>query len=375
LTGLIGTFVPSDSWIHFYCLNILHGLGLFGRLINGIYACGGIITTCLVMDFYRSEKKGRLTVISDLKETVLNDGSREEVKKLSIFMKLMSRLRKLVLVGITIPLTMFRLISSVITALEFESLAFFVIQIPVLLFMIFGHQIGMMFFGSIHLLIAHWAAYFIIRLERVNKMIDQIKSDPIRGNKDSSKHRFIWAMSILGNINHEITDVINTIERHNHFLKHFLNQALLIFCFAYALAFAIVAEKYPWYLKILPEASLGGQLVVLTFTFFNVSRIHSRIVKISQKIYICQVFSSQVDYFKNSTRSNISAKDTYQVIKTKFTILRLIHRISSTNVKIGFTIGDIESFTSLSMASFFSTTISTFIMIMNFNSDYNLDRY
>ena len=95
LRSVIGFAINCNSSIHFYLLNPLHGLGFMGRFIHGIFINGfsGMIAHTLV--FFQNEKKGTLTVVTDLRYMYrkLLDPTPDETVSFMKFLKLFPYIR------------------------------------------------------------------------------------------------------------------------------------------------------------------------------------------------------------------------------------------------------------------------------------------
>lgn len=369
IRSLIGAVADSHSHLHYYSLNPLFGYGFIGRFMSGFYVCGypGII--CHSMVFFINEGKNTLTLVTDLRRMAskLSKKSPDEAKRFAFFLKLMLYVREIGLVSVTIPMALFRGIGAAVTAYKFRSLLFAVMYFPVFVLFVVAQQYIVQTYVYLHLLIAQSTAYFKLRFNKVNGLLLQIPLNPRLTKSSSHKERRInlsykhlksmnWALLNL-------EEILNEIRNHNECIKYWLRDGLLCMGGMFSLCLVFVFSDIEWYFRILPIVTFLFLAAVLGVSFSNASQLYVRIKETEKLLYSSQtVIQLQADVTELSHR--------IQVVKSKFQIMRMIHRMSSPSIKIGYTDGNGESFSPLTAASFLTTTIFVFLMFMNSKYSY-----
>ena len=365
LISITWTVAPSDSALHFYFLNPLHGLGKIGRFVAAFFAIGIVMIFLHSLSLLQQEKKAALAPVTDLRKMLvrLRNPSPEETKRLIFFMKLLSLLPWFNLF-LTIPLASITVIGSIITAYEYNCIFFLLLRIlSCLVESLVVYVPAAHVFAVVHLLTAQSSRYFILRLDANFHKLSQILSQWCK--KDRSRLTRKVDTSLL-----DLHNILNEIRDHNLCIKYFLRDALLCIECVISCLLVFVLESNAWYERFFLLLMLVSVLVLLSFSSFNAGYLFLKIRStarllhfLQEKIYIFQSVSrhrSASVLVRNKEDCHLN-----DVIKAKHQILRLIHRMSSPFLKVGFTDGDVDSFTPMSVASSVSTIVSTSLMFLN----------
>ena len=174
----------------------------------------------------------------------------------------------------------------------------------------------------------------------------------------------------------EMEQILNEVKDHNRCLKHLLRDGMMSMGCVYACAFVFLLGDNPWYIKLFLIATFFVVGVILGTSFFNVSGMVGHIRETSKLLYsvqVCLQNEAPTDQTFGRRQSaplsnQFDAGNRALMLQTKFQILRMVHRVSSPYLRIGFTVGDGESFDRLAAGLFVTTTMSISIMFMNSKS-------
>ena len=379
LRSFIGTFVPGDSLLHFYSVNPLIGFGFLGRFMSCVFISGyiGMILHSLV--YFRGEKNKDLAMITNLKEMFQNlkNPTKQEIRNFVFFLKFISYIRVAVWIIVTFPLAFFRAVGAVVTAFHYNYLPFILMYVPFWLYFIPIINFCGNIYGYTHLFIAQSTAYFRIRMNRINKYLDDVllllKSRVQRMERMRNKTK---AMYLIHQTLIEMEQILNEVKDHNRCIKHFLRDGLMSMGCVYACTLVFVLGDNPWYIKLFLIATFFVVGVILGTSFFNVSGMVGYIretSKLLHSVQVCLQNETPTDQTFGRRQSaplsnRFDSTNRALMLKIKFQILRMIHRVSSPYLRIGFTVGEGESFDRLAAGSFVTTTMSTTIMFMNSKS-------
>ena len=361
----IWTTAPSDSALHFYFLNPLHGLGKVGRFVGAFFAIGIFMILLHSLSLLQQEKKAALAPVTDLRQMLvrLRNPSPEEIKRLIFFMKLLSLLPWFNLF-LTVPLAAITAIGSIITAYEFNSGFFLLLRIlsclveSLVVFVPAAHV-----FAAVHLLAAQSSRYLILRLDANFQKLSQILSQWCKKDRWRLTRKVHTLLIDLHNILNEIRD-------HNLCIQHFFRDALLCIECVVSCLLVFVLESNTWYERFFLLLMLVSVLVFLSFSSFNAGCLFLRIRSTARLLHSLQGKIYTLESLSRHRSASVVVRNKEDchltdVIKAKHQILRLIHRMSSPFLKVGFTDGDVDSFTPMSVASSVSTIISMSLMFLN----------
>ena len=371
----IGFFADKDSDLHFYALNAFHGYGYSGKLWNGIYMCGIIAVVMHGIVFFVCEGRGHLSVITDLKKMFrrLDNPSAEEAATFLYFLKVMSYIREVAFITIWLPMILFRAVGAVLTAIRFKSLGFIVSMCVAFIPFMIVQQYICYIHGYAHLLIAQSTTYFKLRLNRVTTnfafLISSLdfKSNP----SDSQKTSLRIETSVM--INKQLLDlskILNEVGRHNRCIKHWLRNELFITGCLWAFCFFESMGDIEWYYKVSTVVSIFSWTACLCPSFLNAAKLYIHIQSIAKVLHSCQTrlqnqAQSQSRKSEDKSLEVIQQLDPINITKTKYQIMRMIHRVSSRYLRIGFTEGNGESFCPSSIIKFLSTVAFNSLMFLN----------
>ena len=366
----VGFVADKESKLHVYAINSLYGYGYLGKIWNGIYFIGGIGIVGHAIVFFSAEKRDRLSVVTELKRMFqrLENPSTQETKDFLYYLKIIVYIRELSFTAIIIPMTAFRLVGAAVTAYELQSISFLVISfISMIPAAVAQQYISYVHFYT-HLIMAQSATYLTLRLNRVDKQLQSVVSS---SRSQMHSRTFLVTMEKANKQVIDLQNILNEVGKHNHIIRHWLGNDLftvggvLTFCFIQCLDSPI-----PWYFKVSTFSSVPAWTAIMCLSFFNAAKLHLRIRSISKVLYSCQ---TQIQREAQSmTRRERSAFSTnplnarpVDVLKTKRQILRVIHRVSSPFLRIGYTEGDADSFSPSTIIRLLSTVVFNSLMFLN----------
>ena len=369
----LGFIAGRESKLHVYVLNSLYGYGYLGKILNGNYFFAGIGIVCHAIVFFVAEGRGHLTVVTELKKMFhrLESPSSEEANDFLYYLKIMIYVRELSFIAIIIPTTAFRLVGGAITAYEFQSVSFFVVSsVSMIPFAVAQQYFGYIHFYT-HLIMAQSAIYLTLRLNKVDNQLQSVVSSSMSQMHPRTFHKTVFMA--MDNINKQVIDlqkILNEVGRHNENIKQWLANdvltvgVILTFCFIQGLDSSI-----PWYLNVCTFSAVPAWIAIMFLSFFNAAKLHLRIRSMSKVLYSCQTLIQGDTQMARRPRSALSTKpmkaNPVDLLKTKYGILRVIHRVSSPFLRIGYTEGDGDSFSPSSIISLLSTVTFNSLMFLN----------
>ena len=168
----------------------------------------------------------------------------------------------------------------------------------------------------------------------------------------------------------ELETVLNETNDHNRCIKMLLKQTTTGVGIIFSLLFVFAVEASEWYQKaiLLSIAIVAG--VFASYSFITVVYLFIRIRFTAKLVHTLQtVMHSRNSWIRIRSApvmsTNRRERHPIDMIKAKYQILRMIHRMSSPYLRIGFTEGDGDSFSPASLTAFYSTIIFTSIMFLN----------
>ena len=372
--SLIGFLADEDPSINLYRLNGLYAYGFMGRVWHGIYLSGGggIILHAIVLLI--NEKRGHLTLITDMKTMYRNlpNPSAEETAAFLRFLKILVNVRKLAVTLVFVPMTCFRVVGLVLTAKEFGSLSFLIawslIFIPFLVIQGYMPHIH----AYTHLLITQSTTYFELRLKRIDRELKNAISLG-RSNAATVMQRNVIKIKVMGIVNNQLIDlqrILNEINEHNRTIKYWLRDELVLT--GCLLSFILVqsVSDIKWYFKLRTFLPVAGWSSALIPSFTSSADLFVKIRLMSKLLHSCQTVlqNDKLGRPRSVFYSSQFAPDPAKLVKTKYQVMRMIHRLSSPFLRVGYTEGDGESFSPASIGEFLSTVIFTTFMFLNSKS-------
>ena len=364
----------KESKLHIYAINSLYGYGYLGKIWNGIYFIGDVGIVGHAVVFFVTEGRGRLTVVTELKRMFqrLENPSKQETKDFLYYLKIIVYVRELSFIAIIVPMTAFRLVGGVITAYEFQSVSFLVVScISIIPFAVAQEYLSYIHVYT-HLIMAQSATYLILRLNRIDKHLQSVVASSV-----SQMHHKVFSTTVvvaMHKMNRQVIElqkVLNEVGRHNENVKQWLGNDLLTvggvltFCFIQCLDSPI-----PWYWNVCTFSAVPAWIAIMFIPFLNAAKLHLKIRSMSKVLYSCQTLLQREAQSKTQRpRSALSTKpmnaNPVDVLKTKYKILRVIHRVSSPFLRIGFTERDGDSFSPSSIIRLLSTVAFNSLMFLN----------
>ena len=372
LRFVIGFGTDSKSDLHFLILNPLYGFGYIGRFIHGIFVCGylGIIAHALV--FYANEGRGSLNIVTDIKElySKLKDPTEEEQASFMKFLKLSVYIREMMFVIAFLPLGLIRSLAAVVTAYTFNSMWFSVGYLPVFIIYLWTGKYCYQLWAYVHIIIAQSTTYLRLRLRRVERSLKNVVSKSM-----SEKNTRKLQLKIINSINdvlYDFTDILNEVLEHNKCIKHFLRDELILMAGVCVMFVVFLLGEIEWYFRlaaiiVFPVVPLG-----LAISFNGAAEIYITTRSLAKILHscqlICQIEGSQQTRYRAQSVPGIRDFPRYtDIVKTKYQIMRMIQRVSSPHLRVGFTEGDGKSFSPASAAEFVDSVVITTLMFLNSN--------
>ena len=372
--SIIGFLADEKSSINLYSLNAYYAYGFPGRVWHGIYTCGvgAIILHAIVLLI--NEKRGHLTLITDMKTMYRNlpNPSAEETATFLGFLKMLLNVRKLAVTLVFIPMTCFRAVGAVLTAKELGSLSFLIAWC-----LIFIPYVGIQWYiphmhAYTHLLIAQSTTYFELRLKRVDKELKNAIS-LTRCNAVTVMQRNVIKIKVMGMVNNQLFDlqhILNEINEHNRTIKYWLRDELVLTGCLFSFFLVQSVSDIKWYFKLSTFLTLAGWSGALVPSFTSSADLFVKIQLMSKLLHSCQTVlqNDELGRPRSVFYSSQFAPDPAKLVKTKYQVMRMIHRLSSPFLRVGYTEGDGESFSPASIGEFLSTVIFTTFMFLNSKS-------
>jgi hypothetical protein len=364
IRSLLGLVDIEYRNLHFYVFNYNYGYGSLGRFLHCLYLFGYSGMTVHLITIILDEKKGRLPMITDLKKMNDNLGVKtpKEQRNFIYYLKLLTQVRLIMFYGATIPMTSVTLLGVCLSARKFESWTFLLASIPLHILSVITTHMSVQVYAYIHLLIAQSTSYFMIRLNRIGNSIDDLVSRKDRCFELLEK-----------DVNAVITDlkeVISEIEEHNRSIRFWMRDGMLCMAGVFAAGLTFVLGNVAFYYSIAAFTFSAMFALVMMASMTKSSQLYDRVRDTGKKFYQLQVLPSTVSKGKKEKKK----KDGHLlqeliVVKIKFNIMRIIQGLCSRDeisyVRIGYTVGDEESFSPMTSASFVSSIVTTTFMFMN----------
>ena len=367
LLNIVWIVAPANYSIHFYSLNPLHGFGRIGRFVAGFYAIGLTMVLLHSLALLKHEKAGTLTPLTDLRHmyhrlSQLGHLTAKDSKQLIFFLKLLSLFRWSNLV-LALPLAILMGIGSIVTAYNFNSILFFILRIPVSQIECFGVFVpSTHIFTVVHLLTAQSSRYLVMRLDKNYRKLYKL----LVYHNTEDRNGFLWMTNRLV---FDLHSILNEIKNHNQCIKDFLRDALLCIECVISCLLVFILESDAWYEQIFLLFVMLSISIFLSLSTLNASYLFVRIQSTTKLLHSLQrnlPFQPPVSRHRSPpvlTKKRCHYQE--DVIKVKKEILRLIQRMSSPFLKVGFTEGDTNSFTPLSAAASVLSIICMSLMFLN----------
>ena len=380
---LVCLVAENQSPWHLYLLNPFLGFGILNRFTSGIYVFGYGMVALQGLTTLWAEREGKLTPISGLRTMYNKLGilSQEEYKQFTYFLRIMPYIRILGFIGITIPMVLIRVVGAVMTGYQFHGMIFILYYFPVLVVACVIIQYCVHIFTYVHLIIAQSTSYFKIRLNRVennlNKFLRQDTAAPVSRKSsfpNELKRKAIDCSKKKVDIDHvilDLQDILDELVDHNNLIKFYLRDSLYGVGGGYVNLLVFLLGPHPWYFRIIPLIPVVFGTVFMTISFTNASQLYIRILNMAKVLHSCQcVVGRELSMAKRRAKSAPSTSRGSHVsqgldLKSKFQVLRMIHRISSPHLRIGYTVGNGESFSDDTAAAFVSNIVGNTLMFLN----------
>ena len=369
-----GFIADKESKVHVYVPNSLYGYGYLGRIWNGNYFIAGIGIVGHAFVFFVAEGRGRITVLTELKRMFqrLENPSTQETKDFLYYLKIIVYVRELSFIAFIIPMTAFRVVGAALTAYELQSVSFVVLasisMIPI--------AIAQQYFAYIHiythLIMAQSAAYLTLRLNRVDNQLQSIVCSSVSQMHPRTFHKTVFVA--MHKINRQVIDlqqILNEVGRHNENIKHWLRNDLLTVGVVLSLCLIQCMDSpNVWYMNVFTFSSVPAWVAIMLLPFFHAAKLQVRIRSTSKVLYSCQtLIQTEAQSMTRRAKSALFTKpmkgNPVDLLKTKHQILRVIHRVSSLFLRIGYTEGDADSFSPSTIIRLLSTVAFNSLMFLN----------
>ena len=363
---------------------------------------GWISTVTYARVFFVNEAKGTLYPVIKLKEMYgkLSNPSQQETASFLYFLKIALYVREAGFFAIWLPMIVFRGIGAVVSAYSFNSVIFLVAFIPVFIVHMITQPYPYQVRAYTHLLIAQSTTYFQLRLSRVKKSLSTL----VIANRLKRSHTE-WIKTINSQLI-VLEEILNEVRDHNECIKYWLRDELAITGGYVSFFLVLAVGPIAWYYKMCTAVSAVFWGGMLGPSFINSALLYLRIQSLAKRLHSCQnhihlrvqsrcssgaangstVINRSHSSFQGRTktkqqtvnkirsRSNSASvlhdNDVHPmvIIKTKYQVMRMIHRVSSPFLKIGYTKGDGESFSPTSISQTISTVLFNTLMFVNVES-------
>jgi hypothetical protein len=164
-----------------------------------------------------------------------------------------------------------------------------------------------------------------------------------------------------------LQETLDELEEHNLLIKHFLSDGSYGFggCFVAMLVFVLgdhpkCINTLCWYYKAFVSVTLVLAGVFNAVSFMNAAQLYMRILNLSKALFSCQCLARN-QRIQTRTRSTPSTSQGIRpsfafnlVLKSQFQVLWMIQRISSPHLRIGYTVGNGDTFSDDTAADFVS---------------------
>ena len=359
----IWSFAPLDSPFYLSIPNPYYAYGRLGRFISATHVIGFPLTILYSLTILMNETKGSLTPVTNLKHLFdkLPHPSDHEVKKLTFLLRILPYI-PLTNFLCAFPVFSFVFIGSVLTSYELQSLTFLLASIPE--WFIEGVSLihASHTFSTVHMLIAQSARYLLTRLDRIDNSLAALLSSSQTQVKE-----------IIRKIRRTLIDldsVLDEVLDHNRCIKYWLRDSLICMGSIMTLPIVFIMESKVWYERAFIFMLGFFLLMFLSISFYYAAYIFIKIRSTAKSLHSLQ--TQLKPHYQGARRRSTSLMiqkvgDPHpsDVIKMKYQTLRLIHRMTSPFLRIGFTEGDGESFSAESVGSIISTVVFGSLMFLN----------
>ena len=362
----IGTVAGDDSPLHFYSLNALFGYGFIGRFLHGCYSISLPGTAANFVVFFMNEGRGTLSVVTGMREGIkkLGNASTSEFKILTLYLTAMLYVRDFVRVCYITPMTVFMAIGAVITAIKFKSVSFGICYIPFWILFIFHQQYVVDLYAYLNIIIAQSTIMFKIRLTQVDHALRNTISVARSTSSDRKYLQLKKRMTqIVSDSLFEMDILLKEINGHNLVIKQWLRDVELYAGAVFAMSLVFISADVEWYYRLLVGATITFLMLALCPSFLNASDLHARLRKTAKLLHSCQTVL-QIRRYASSRLNDSQFLESRNMLKIKFRVMRMIHRLTSHSVKVGFSVGDMSSFSPMTTLSFIGSTVTNCLMFM-----------
>ena len=388
--SIIGAVVDDDSVWQLYVVNPFIGFGIFSRLLSVVYSIGFPLCVFHGITIFWFERKGKLTPLTDLKVMFrkLEDPSQEEVKQFTHILRFIPYTSILGFLGVIVPACLVRAVGAAVTGYRFHGWIFAVYYCSVLFVFVFVGQYCINVLTYTHLIIAQSTSYFKIRLNRVDddlKEFTRQTRDPpkeLKGNRRASdkiqpEHNKQETTRVdLDRVVLDLQETLEELKEHNQLIKYFLRDELYGLAGIFIFFFVFMLGDHPWYFRVIPLTTVIFLAVISAVSFTNASQLYVRILFLAKSLHACQcvvVMNQGISQAKLRPRSAPSTSQGLRppmstsllVLKCKFQVLRMIQRVSSPHLRIGYTVGNGDSFSDDTAAAFVSNIFGNTLMFLN----------
>lgn len=210
-----------------------------------------------------------------------------------------------------------------------------------------------------------------MRLDRVEKTLKEVVLMAREEVSINRKTEVRVKMTVMINTAlREIQDILNEVSEHNICIKYWLRDELVNAGGMFIMFFVFSLGDIEWYYRAFTFFTVFCLLATLGVSFSNAAQLYIRILSLAKLLHSCQIVYQSAVQLQSSTRSKSAsclqqAPNPRQVLKTKYQIIRMIHRVSSHYLRIGYTEGNGESFSPASVGEFVETIVIWSLMFMN----------
>lgn len=368
--SVIGLIANQKSSLHFYTINPYYGYGTIGRFMHGVVACGIVGNTSHAMVILMNEGRGNLPLITDLKRMYEKLTNRTLREKESFFyhLKIILHIRVLVFTAVSVPIILFRGIGAFITARQFQSVNFFILYLPTSIFFIIVMQYCTQTYMYVHLLIAQSTTYFQLRLARVQQALLSVLC--VTGGQACLEPQVKQRMEpVINTALSDLKDTLVEIMQHNQCIKHWLREELISIAGMFVMGLAFTLGNVEWYFRVFPAIAITFLILAVGVSFSRAAQLFVRIQSIAIQLHSCQRLLRHETPSRLRHRTSgllppqISSRR--HTLKTKYQVLRMIHRLSSPHPTIGYTNGNGESFSPARARQFVEFVLCHSLMFLN----------
>lgn len=378
-SSIVGFVINRDSNLHWYFLNGLYGYGYVGIILNGIYFLAGSACVLHILVFLLNERRATLTLITDMKEMYqrLPNATIQETAHFLYYLRIMLAVRNIAVTAVFIPMMIFRAAGIVLTAYQWKSYKFLAVSFLSFIGFAVIQWEDPLIHGYTHLTIAQSATYLNLRLARIQKALQDVVVF-VHKSRYSSTLTNVTTSKVMDVINTQLNDLkstLNETKQHNECIKSLLRDELILT--GCQLSFVIISclGDLDVVYKLLILVAGGCWCSALVPSFSAAANLHLMIISTSKLLHSCQTLLEKNYQVLLKSGKGLQSEQprVADIVKTKYQILRMIHRVSSPFLKIGYTEGDGESFSPATITDFLSTVVSVTIMFLNSKSSMTKD--